>query len=176
MPMFERVSGVWKEIPKPSEQVSGVWKDLLEGWENVSGAWKQFYIGLTLKLSKITVIGVNNASGGFEANRDGVLRWGVDNPSGWSAATEEWVAEGRSATVGDAFEIRLTKATGTNPTSGPALNTWHQLSANRRWEWAGDPITFDGTATIRDIATAGSKHQVSAAVEVSISTIEGGSG
>lgn len=64
-------------------------------------------------------------------------------------------------TPGQDYWVRAQNDAGSNPTTGPALNTWHKVagsgSANRRWTWQrldfeDGPGTTTGTLQV-DIAT-----------------------
>ncbi len=61
----------------------------------------------------------------------------------------DWVSP-KSGTVGDAYEVRLTKASGTDPT-GAALATWLPLSTSRSWTLSvgNTSASFTGTLEIR---------------------------
>lgn len=56
--------------------------------------------------------------------------------------------------VGDGYYVRLRRLTGVTP-SGPALDTWHQLTSDRSWSLSSTNAlkTFEG---YQDISTAGS--------------------
>lgn len=88
----------------------------------------------------------SDASAGLVVERDGEVRR-------WSNASlaSSW-ANPKNSTVGDAFWVRLTKSTGSDPTAGSAaLNTWLLLSSDRSWFWNQTTIgskTFTGTYAI----------------------------
>jgi hypothetical protein len=167
--MFENVSGSWKEITSPYENVSGTWKNITGGWENVSGVWKQFYVRLSLFLNNPNRIDVNTAVGVLDVQRGGVAQANSDSGD---ANTFGWVDDGAFAEVGDDFEVRLVAVSGTNPNAGESLNTWLTINTLRRWRWDISPssgILFEGTMTIRDIATSGGDFEVSTTVNLNLS-------
>lgn len=50
------------------------------------------------------------------------------------------------------YEVRLTKTSGDDPTSGPALGSWHSLSSTRTWSLTRSGVgtlSFSGTLEIR---------------------------
>ena len=74
--------------------------------------------------------------------------------STWTAEDDgvEWVNDG-GATASD-YECQLVKSTGTDPTSGPGLSSWHTLSTSRQWDWVNNievELGFTGTLTVREI-------------------------
>jgi hypothetical protein len=82
-----------------------------------------------------------------------------------AAVLETWADAG----LGANYEIRATKTGGVDPTSGPALSTWHNLGTTRTWElfrgslganncYLTIEIREAGTSTILDSAaiTSGS--------------------
>ena len=78
----------------------------------------------------------------------------------------EWINDA-GASSSD-YEVQLTKTSGTDPTSGPALNSWNTISATRTWELNNTNAfdqTFVGTMTIREITNT--SNSVSATVTLS---------
>jgi hypothetical protein len=165
--LHTRVGGAWKKANKIHVRVGGAWKEVKKGYVRVGGAWKEFFTSLSLRLTTVALEVLDGGgSMSFTVKRDGVLS--TSDMSGTQNRTNEWVEDGREATVGDAFEAQLTKSFGDDPDSGPALSTWHTISSDRTWSWNNGRF-FTGTLTIRDVATAGSEHQVSADVTASTS-------
>lgn len=87
-----------------------------------------------------------DASAGLSVLRAGEVRRYSNN-----TLASDWAAP-KSATVGDAYWVRLTQSTGTAPTAGSAaLNTWLQLSTDRAWFWNLSTVgttSFTGTYAI----------------------------
>jgi hypothetical protein len=89
-------------------------------------------------------------SGGLEESLEGT----PVSPPGWDTIAT-WLLDG---SAGDYF-VELTKSSGTDPTSGPALSpSRHQLSTTREWVWTDSTqndvaVTFEGTVTIYDNAS-----------------------
>lgn len=166
---FVGAGGEWKRVLSGSAVgVGGEWKDIQEGFVGAGGEWKRFFIALQLKLTNVLVSG-GSAQGGIEFTRAGALRFGLGADSTWTTRSDEWVEEGAESDTGDAFEVRLQKTSGDDPSFGPALNTWVALSEDRRWTWnptSGFTRSFEGVMTVRDIATSGGKHEVSAELNV----------
>ncbi len=51
-------------------------------------------------------------------------------------AERDWItASCQSASVGDDYEVRMVIDFGDNPTSGPALGSFHTINTLRRWRW-----------------------------------------
>lgn len=172
MAMFQRISGTWREVA-PWVRVSGTWRQVQEGWVRVSGVWQQFYANISLKLNNIFVSG-SSAQAGFELHRNGELSFGTGNDTTWTVRSDEWVDDGRESDVGDAFEAKLDKVSGDDPTFGPTLGAWTALSSDKQWRWnppANFSETFEGTLTIRDVATSGSDYSVSCDVDITVVNI-----
>lgn len=139
----------------------------------ILGAVSRVMILLQLTNSNLTAsIGIHTKSG-FRVSRSGSIR-SLKDPAGDGAlesgtdgvnSNNEWVRIGRSSTVGDDFEVKLDLVSGTTPATGPALATWHTINTDRDWitDLGED---FSGTLSIRDIATSGTSHSVSATFTV----------
>lgn len=83
----------------------------------------------------------------------------------------EW-AVNRSTGVGSGFQAKLTRATGSNPTSG-TMDSWLALSSTRTWRWdvpIGSTSTFTGALRVRpasaDSATASSNISITVTSEL----------
>jgi hypothetical protein len=148
MTMHTKVSGTWKGMDGFT-RVSGSWKRLLHGWERVSGVWKRFYQYLVVEFtaalnggalsfgSPVTVQIIVRRDGTCFATPlagDGESDWAIPN----------------APTVGDSFHMRLTKSGGTDPDSGPTLNTWVAVTSDRTWEWTATTVSFTGTMALSD--------------------------
>lgn len=61
--------------------------------------------------------------------------------------SDTWVNAGGSTTAGDHYEIYLSVISGTGPSSGDAINTWHSLSSTRSWTLpnGGENVLLTGT-------------------------------
>lgn len=123
MPLYVRVSGVWKEVAQPAVRVGGVWKNITDGYVRVGGVWKRFYQNLVFSLSGAGAY-VFDSPASFSVNRNGTYTL----PFGDSA---NWVTPATS-TIGDAYEVRAQLVSGTTPT-GAALNDWLTISEARFW-------------------------------------------
>ena len=64
----------------------------------------------------------------FRIQRDGDVTL-----SGATPGADDW-RQPRSATVGDAYEVKVTKNSGTTPT-GDSLGVWLALSSDRQWTY-----------------------------------------
>jgi|GEM_PF-5770810 len=55
----------------------------------------------------------------------------------WTDDSDEWVITGRSATVGDLYEVRLTQVSG-SPTNGGGLTlgTWYRIDSTREYTFS----------------------------------------
>ena len=66
-------------------------------------------------------------------NTDGTVdKHDSDTTTQFAAATQWIIPNNPSAT----YYIRATNNSGSNPTSGPALSTWHALTSVRTWTWS----------------------------------------
>ena len=96
-----------------------------------------------------SVLGPGSASATLEVNRDGTVDIIAANTFG--TAPFDW-ATPKSATVGDDFEVRLTKTSGIDPTPD-ALATWLPLTTDRSWgigvSGTDELEIFAGTLEIR---------------------------
>ena len=163
MPMFENVSGTWKEIPSPSERVSGTWKQITGGWENVAGTWKRFFDFLTITLvSDATYgsVGANFGNGpcsaGLRVRRNGNIQRGSSNSSTTPSYTDfggdpnHW-ADPPSSTVGDGFHVRFLRSSGS--LSVGTDNTWLALTSDRTIEVnanSGGSAQWEGRVQLSD--------------------------
>lgn len=98
------------------------------------------------QVAATTEVGYQLTSGGQEESYEGVPA----SPTVWDTVST-WLLSGAA---GDYF-VELTKTSGTDPTSGPALATRHQLSTTRTWIWTDSTqddsaVTFEGTVTLYD--------------------------
>lgn len=87
----------------------------------------------------------------------------------WTAQNSgtEWIDDA-GATASD-YEVQLEKTSGTDPSSGPALASFHTINATLQWTWTSTTAgttSFNGTLTIREIADTG--NSVSASVSIFI--------
>lgn len=88
--------------------------------------------------------------------------WTSQNPG------VEWI-DGFIYSAASDYEVQLTKSSGTDPSSGPALTSFHTISTTRQWTWTRTTVgstSFVGTMTIREIADT--SNSVSASVVISI--------
>jgi hypothetical protein len=139
--MHVNVSSVWKEIDEAHVNVSGTWKELTEGWVNVSGTWKQFYEAVELILpASMSEFSTDPQDAAFLINRDGTCNLaggGAVNPS----SAFDWI-DPKSATVGDAWEVKVDVTGGSFSGGSAAVGSWLALSSNRLWQ-----LTTVGTVT-----------------------------
>lgn len=87
----------------------------------------------TLSITSSRKVNVNSNVGGF--------------PNG---DIHQWLAN--DTNVGD-YSVRLRKISGTDPSSGPSLNTWHVMSSTRTWSWSRSTdgsTSFDGELDLRE--------------------------
>ena len=107
--------------------------------------------------------GYRLTSGGAEQSYEGL----PTSPITWDAIST-WLLSGSAAN----FSVRLTKSSGTDPTSG-TLNTWQALSSTRTWVWTDstqddNAVTFSGTVEIADNTTSPFSVLASASLSVTI--------
>lgn len=127
----------------------GVWKSIEGMWVGAGGAWKQFFQSAVLDLGSPNTNGsytddATTSTFTFSVNRDGTL--------GFAAAGTGSVAESfpdyawilpRNSTVGDAYEVRMTKNSGTTITG--TVGSWLALTSNRSWSVTRAPGEGLGT-------------------------------
>ena len=119
-----------------------------------STAINQVFVGSTLVWQRVTwtfgipVTTVNDTGalgGGVTVRSDGVITF--------NSVSNSYYGNPSNANFGQYYEARLTKSSGTSPSTGPALGSYHALSSNRAWQWnTSSPLTFSGTVTVREIA------------------------
>lgn len=113
-------------------------------------------IALTSLASFDFVLNSGTALAGVRALRAGDVQELVNGIS-WTTqnTATEWIeAACEESTVGDAYEIKLTKSTGTTPT-GPSLDVFHTINATQSWTVSRSSVgitSFTGTMEIREIA------------------------
>ncbi len=99
-------------------------------------------------ISLSQIVSSGTATVGFEVNSDGDIYERPNNASGYSSK-ETW----KGVCANTEYECRLDKTSGDDPSSGPALATWHATSTIRRWEATksspSGAVDFDGTLKIR---------------------------
>lgn len=110
-----------------------------------------------------------DSTAGVRVNTNGDVEE-LSSGGSWIAQNSgtEWI-DGFTTSSASDYEVQLTKSTGTDPTSGPTLATYHTISSIRTWQWAStieESYTFTGTMTIREIANTA--NSVSASVTISI--------
>lgn len=121
----------------------------------------------------LTAYAINSAiSAGIRLTSAGVLQT-LEMNFGFGDYTDdnnEW-AINRSTGVGSGFEAKLTRATGSNATSG-TMDSWLALSSNRTWQWdagIGSTVSFTGALRVRpasaNSATASSNISVTVSSE-----------
>lgn len=136
MPGHVNISSVWKELTGVFVNVAGVWKEVTSGQVNVSGVWKEWHNPVSAATVLFTPGVIHDvrfsttASATFTVQRNGDLL--VTGNISDVPGANDWI-DPRSATVGDAWHVRLIKNSGSDPTSGPALATWHALTSDRQW-------------------------------------------
>ena len=138
MPHFVRDSSAWKEVKKRWVRDGGAWKEVKAAWVRDGGVWKQYFTAFNLQLSNRNVtsqVFTNNVVATSIAQitfySDG--RFSVNTSTADEAfITDEW---GRPITsgVGAGYDVRLDVLSGSAPTEGPAVATWHAISSNRNW-------------------------------------------
>lgn len=147
MTVHVRVSGTWREVTDPQVRVSGTWRPVQEIWTRVSGTWQQVYQRFLIAIaSTLNVIDVEAspaaASASISVNTDGTVTF-TGNAS--SASTTWGTPTGTG--VGTGRYCRLIVSSGSAPTSGPAVNTWFEITTTRTWTIATGPgpATLNGT-------------------------------
>lgn len=145
MPMYEKVSGAWKEITQPGEKVSGAWKNTVAAFEKVSGTWKQFYTALTLNLgaTQLSATTTNPTTASLRWYTDGVLAGRV-NTGSW-LTKKNWCDP--ASAVAD-LEIRFTNLAGdvsNFSTNGVTEDAWQDAD-----QAGGMVLTLEDTQTITD--------------------------
>jgi len=96
-----------------------------------------------------------NALAGWRFVNDGKVQRIVSDSWADFQAGVEWID------IYDANNwIRATLSSGDSPSTGPSLNTWHQLDVLRQWEWIegsdpGGQATTSGTIKV-EISSSGS--------------------
>ena len=125
------------DIKIGSTAINSVWIGSTKIWERVSWTFG------------IPITSVNDSgalSGGLSVTSSGVLNF--------NGATNSYYATPSNSAIGQYYEVRLTKSSGTSPISGPGLGTFHSLGTTRSWTWETytNTIDFSGTVTVREIA------------------------
>lgn len=170
MPIHVKDGGVWRTVDDPQVRVSGVWRPVQEGWVRVSGVWRQIFSRIAVNLnflkgasfSAFQITSAGNpvtVSAGVKFQSDGTLQ--DRNPTSPYAfadsAAGQWASTEPDAGIGSDYQVRLTVNSGDNPTSGPAVSTWHTISSDRQWDLSvtGTVASKSGswTVAIRDVAT-----------------------
>jgi len=167
VPMFERVSGSWKEITSPSERSSSVWKSITGGWVNVSGTWKRFYTRFSIDLSNFdgqtyTSVSptISVAEVGVQLRTDGSMRSkSGSSPFNYSTIITDAWGRPLTADIGDDYEVRLDVTSGdsVNEVKSDDTAVWLALTSDRTWEYAvSGGVIKSGTwrVRIRDAATS----------------------
>lgn len=115
------------------------------------------------QVAATTEVAYRLTSGGQEESYETV----PPSPTVWDTIST-WLIDGTNSN----FESRLSKTSGTDPTSGN-LATWEVLSSTRTWVWTDSTqddsaVSFDGTIEIRDIAQSPAPVLASANVSLTI--------
>lgn len=148
-----RIGGVYK-IAHPFPKVGGAYKNPVGGWVRESGVYLQFYpsnleVNLPGLITLIHADATDPVQGEITFDNGGSL---VVSPPGTQVGTA-WF-DPLTLSIGDDYEIMLTKDTGTDPASGPSLASWHALSTTRTWMWERTgslgTTAFTGEVQIRE--------------------------
>jgi Putative phage tail protein len=115
------------------------------------------------QVAAVTQVAYRLTSGGEEESYQGV----PGSPTVWDTVST-WLIDG---TAGN-YACRLTKSSGTDPTSGN-LNTLEVLSTTREWVWTDStqddtPVTFTGTIELLDVSQSPAPVLASASISVTI--------
>lgn len=92
---------------------------------------------------------------GIRVNNDGTID--VRDNCGVFSFDHDYLST-TGAGEGDPFEVQCSVNSGTSPSSGPTLNTYHALTANRTWVWSATPGEFNSGSwriTVREVADTG---------------------
>ena len=130
--------------------------------------------GPTVLLDALTVMSDTPSSGTASVQLE-VERSG-DYVVDLSTQTNEWVASGdKTSTLGDDYEVELSKTSGTLTSSGPAVDTWHTISTDRIWTWSSTApfeVTWNGTIEVREIANTSNTDTSS--ISITLEVLGGG--
>ena len=130
-----------------------------------------FVLTLTLNALTSTDSDDTSAACAIYVQRDGYVEELVNNtlPPVEQNPGVEWIND-NSATIGDDYEARLEKTTGTDPV-GIALDTWFTIDQEREWIWARAVVgttAFTGTLFIREIADTGNSVSASVLIDCEV--------
>ena len=168
MPLYENVSGTWKDVLQPYANVSSTEYEILAAYEKVAGVWKAIYgqVGFTNKPWGIFDFG--SGAGAILAMK-AIGTYTYTTSTVPETKYGDWLTPNNEG-LNDYYEINLTKNSGANPTAGSGLNTWLSMSSDRSWTWGyPGPITyaFDGTLSIRNAATLAVIDTISVSLNIS---------
>lgn len=132
--MHYRAGGVWREMKSGTAvRFGGAWRELKAAWVRVGGVWQKVFQAFAVTWAGASVsdggLQFGYASAQYLFNADGSTSVWVSN--GTSGAGANWGTPTTSG-AGANYWIRATLSSGSTP-SGSALNTWHQLNAQRGW-------------------------------------------
>lgn len=177
MPVFYKVSGVWKEVTGIWNKVSGVWKLVETGDTRVSGVWKNFFTAWTTALSAISETATNASNGpcsaGVKVQRSGQLQTGNNfnslSPT-YSNVAGEW-ADPVSGNPGDYYHARMVYGSGIHLTVGTE-DTWQALTSDREYNVQANVGAGSGTfnGTLQISSDGGSTVDVSCSVTLQVTS------
>lgn len=152
-----KVGGAWKSIDDCKVKVASAWKQVDTIYCKVGGAWKEVWNNLVISLDVSSNISQDDTAGngyyalvGLKVLRDGTVEQASGNTGSPLSYTfrENW-AEPPSATIGDAYHVRVTNngETGAAGTDTGTFGSWLALTSDRTWTWQKD-TDVSGTATL----------------------------
>lgn len=142
-----RVGGAWREAA-PRVQVGGTWRQVSDAWVRVGGVWRKAYTNTRVKLTP--VIEVSPILLSLVLRPSGVLATVGYNGADIQTRADEWCSVGRTPTIGEAYEARVTINPGpyTILTNAP-MAEWVSLGELRQWTVPGIGLNFQGVLEIR---------------------------
>jgi len=152
--------GSWRSIVGVEVKSGDVWRNCHTVWVKSGGTWREVFSARgTLLLSGVFVSDADPSSPyssevGVRVNTDGSYEELVG--ASWSSvATDTWIDAFSGAESSSDYECKLVKTSGVDPTSGPALDTWHTISTARDWRLLRTTLgssSFVGVMHVREIA------------------------
>lgn len=124
------------DIKIGSTAINTVWIGSTKIWERIT--W-------TFGIPVTTVSDSGALGGGLTVRSDGGITF--------NAASSTYYGNPSNSNFGQYYEAQLVKSSGSSPSTGPTLGSYHALSSNRTWQWnTSAPLSFSGTVTVREIA------------------------
>ena len=171
MPIETKIGSAWKTLDTVEVKIGSAWKSVDTVEVKIGSVWKEVFTRRALALTALdssfydptpaysSTVGIRLLTTGDVEEYLSSSTWTAQNSG------TEWINDLTGVSASD-YECYLS-GTGTTP-SGPALNTWHTISATQQWtitRTTAGTSYFSGTLQIREIADTA--NTVSAAVTLS---------